>query len=242
MAKRIIVDEDRCLSCKACVIECALAHTSIGTMAKALEAGAARLQPRMHVEPAGEFGMPVQCRHCADAPCVAVCPKDALQRRSEDGPVLLDESLCIGCGFCVLACPFGAIDLSVAGKGVVKCDLCVERTDAGKLPACVSACPTAALKYDEMEQPLESPLREAGSDASTGAEENEQRPDDGDTVCCVACGQAVGTRKKVAFVRKKLAGYVKVADLCPRCRRIRFARSRARSLGAPATAGRTHRE
>jgi carbon-monoxide dehydrogenase iron sulfur subunit len=232
MAKTITVDESRCLACKACVIECALAHTSVGTLAKAIESGAT-LQGRVHVEAVGEFGMPMQCRHCTDAPCIAVCPTEAVKRYRDDGPVLLDEDRCIGCGFCVLACPFGAIDLSVSGKGVVKCDLCIARTDAGKLPACVSACPTAALKYDEMEQPPESPLPEACFDAPAGPEENERRPDDGDTACCAACGQAVGNRKKLDFVRKKLAGHVKVADLCPRCRRRRSARRQAEGVGSP---------
>jgi len=242
MAKMIIVDEHRCLACKACVIECALAHTSVGTLAQALDSGVARLQPRMHVETVGEFGMPVQCRHCADAPCIAVCPKEALQRRSRDGPVLLDESLCIGCGFCVLACPFGAIDMSVDGKGVVKCDLCAARTEVGKLPACVSACPTAALKYGEIEHPQTPPYPDAGGDASAGAQDNGGRPDDGDTVRCLACGQPVGARKKVNFVRKKLAEHVKVANLCARCRRIRSAESLAEGSGAPAAAGRGNRE
>lgn len=242
MAKMITVDEHRCLACKACVIECALAHTSEDTMAKAIDSGEARPQPRMHVESAGEFPMPVRCRHCANAPCIAVCPKEALHRSSPEGPVLLDDSLCIGCGFCVLACPFGAIDMSVNGKGVVKCDLCDARTKVGELPACVSACPTAALKYDEIEQPPASPCQAADSDASAGPEENEDRPDDGDTVCCVACGQAVGARKKLDFVRKKLAEHVKVENLCARCRRIRSARSLAKGPGAPVSAGQAHKE
>lgn len=170
MGKMITVDERRCLACKACVIECALAHTSVGDLAKAVESGA-KLQPRIHVEAVGEYGTPLQCRHCTDAPCVAVCPADAIKRYREEGPVLLDEDRCIGCGLCMLACPFGVIDMSRTGKGMVKCDLCIERTAMGEQPACVSACHTHALKYEDMEKWLADRRKRAAEDlAQTGDE------------------------------------------------------------------------
>jgi len=186
MAKMITIDEQRCLACKACVIECALAHSAAGSLAKALENGEP-LQARVHVEAVGQFGMPLQCRHCTDAPCVAVCPAEAVSRRSQDAPVLLDEDRCIGCGLCMLVCPFGVIDMSRTGKGVVKCDLCIARTAMGEPPACVSACPTGALKYEEIEQWLArrrkqaaEGLRAAGAVAGPGkSSENEDGPDQG---------------------------------------------------------------
>jgi carbon-monoxide dehydrogenase iron sulfur subunit len=168
MAKTITVDESRCLACKACVVECALAHTSVGTLAKAIESGAT-LQPRVHVEAVGEFGMPMQCRHCSDAPCVAVCPTEAVKRYRDDGPVLLDQDRCIGCGLCLLVCPFGVIDMSRTGKGMVKCDLCIERTAMGEEPACVAGCPTHALKYQDIEQWLAQRRKQAAEMIAVGA-------------------------------------------------------------------------
>lgn len=153
MSKVIAVDADRCLACKQCVIECALAHTNARDLAEALAAGEA-LQPRVHVEQAGRFGMPLQCRHCEDAPCLAVCPTQAITRVGDMGPVLLDQDRCIGCKFCMLVCPFGVIDISRTGKAMIKCDLCIERTEAGEEPACVAACPTGALKFTELTEEL----------------------------------------------------------------------------------------
>lgn len=153
MSKIIVVDAERCLACKQCMIECALAHTSARDLFEAL-AGDEALQSRVHVEPAGRFGMPLQCRHCEDAPCIAVCPTEAINRVGDTGLVLLDQERCIGCKFCMLVCPFGVIDLSRAGKAMIKCDLCIERTEAGEEPACVAACPTGALKFTELTEEL----------------------------------------------------------------------------------------
>jgi carbon-monoxide dehydrogenase iron sulfur subunit len=75
--------------------------------------------------------------------------------------VLLDQDRCIGCKFCMLVCPFGVIALSRDGKAMIKCDLCVERTEAGELPACVAACPTGALKFVELDEHLRQRRREA---------------------------------------------------------------------------------
>jgi formate dehydrogenase iron-sulfur subunit len=63
--------------------------------------------------------------------------------------VLFDKERCIGCGMCVQACPFGVITMSSESKGVLKCDLCIERLAQGMEPACVSSCPTHALVFEE---------------------------------------------------------------------------------------------
>jgi len=151
VAKFIVIDETRCLACGQCMIECAMAHTEAATLIEALSADAT-VQPRIHIEPCGEFVIPVQCRHCEDAPCIEVCPKDAIQRPVPNGPVLLDSEECVGCKLCVAACPFGAIYLPRGdSKIVVKCDLCIARTEAGEEPACVAGCPTGALQFRELD-------------------------------------------------------------------------------------------
>lgn len=157
--KIIIVDEDRCLGCKSCTIECALAHCEAETLVEAINADVAP-QARVHVEPAGQYCTPLQCRHCEDAPCIAVCPTEALSRSGEGQPVLLDTERCIGCKCCIFICPFGVIDMSRDGKAAVKCDLCAERTEAGQEPACVVACPTGSLKFVELSEELKRRRRE----------------------------------------------------------------------------------
>jgi carbon-monoxide dehydrogenase iron sulfur subunit len=173
MRKIIVVEEDRCLACKTCVLECAMAHSDAGSLAEALRADVPP-QPRVHVEPFGSYGLPLQCRHCEDAPCVTICPTKAVQRPSEGGPVLLDQRYCIGCKFCLLVCPFGVIDLSRDGKATVKCDLCIERTEAGQEPACVAGCPTGALRYCDVDDYVSERRRGAAERIAAGAEKARQ--------------------------------------------------------------------
>jgi len=160
MAKVITVDADRCLGCKSCMIECAMAHTQARSLVEAMKADTPP-QSRVHVEPIGPFGMPLQCRHCEDAPCIGICPTEAIARLDKDGPVILDADRCIGCRLCMLVCPFGVIDMSRDGKAMVKCDMCIERTQAGELPACVAACPTNAIRYEELDEYLRQRRRQA---------------------------------------------------------------------------------
>ena len=177
MAKMIVVNEQRCLGCRTCVLECAMAHTEARSLVEAISARTPP-QPRVHVEPAGEFGIPLQCRHCEDAPCMTVCPTEAIHRPSQTGPVLIEPARCIGCKFCLLVCPFGVIDMSRDGKVAVKCDLCVRRTEAGEEPACVAGCPTGALEFSDVEEYLRIRRREAVErlrEGRTAAEEGSRR-------------------------------------------------------------------
>jgi len=160
MQKVIVVDECRCLACKQCMLSCAMAHTDAETLVEAVWSDTPP-QPRVHVEPAGDTAMPVQCHHCEDAPCISACPTGAIDRESNNAPVLLDYDKCIGCRFCMLVCPSGAIDLSCDGKAMVKCDQCIERTSAGQPPACVAGCPTGAMQFVELNEYLRQRRREA---------------------------------------------------------------------------------
>lgn len=144
MAKAIFVDIDKCLACKGCEIACALAHSQSGILEEAISEHP-KPQSRIAVEAAGELGVPLQCRHCEDAPCITVCPTKAIGRNTPESPVLIDNDLCIGCRFCIAVCPFGVIELSRDNKVMIKCDLCIKRIKKQSKPACVEACPTGAL-------------------------------------------------------------------------------------------------
>jgi len=151
MRKTIMVTIEKCLACKSCEIACAVAHSKSRVLEEAI---VERPTPkrRVTIEAAGELAVPLQCRHCEDAPCITVCPTAAIHRDEADGPVLIEQDRCIGCKFCLMVCPFGVIDVSTDGKVMLKCDLCIERTRVGQEPACVEACPTGALKLvDEKE-------------------------------------------------------------------------------------------
>jgi Fe-S-cluster-containing dehydrogenase component len=96
------------------------------------------------------FFVPKLCNHCANPPCVQVCPVGATFI-TEDGVVLVDDEYCIGCRYCIQACPYGARymepDKHVAGK----CTFCYHRLVEGKVPACVEVCPTQARVFGELE-------------------------------------------------------------------------------------------
>ncbi len=140
MKGMIIVHVDKCNACKSCEIACAVEHSVSKDLHQAIHEDPTP-RARVSVQQGVSFSVPLQCRQCANAPCIALCPTDALYRTDADSPVLLDEEKCIGCNWCVLACPFGVISRDRDKHIAVKCDRC-HKLD---VPACVSACPTRAL-------------------------------------------------------------------------------------------------
>ena len=151
MKGMIVVKAHRCLGCKSCEVACAVEHSKSKDLYQAIHESPA---PSARVDVAiGEgFVIPLQCRQCEDAPCMEICPTEALNRADQDSPVMVDHDLCIGCKWCVLACPFGVITVDEKSRTVVKCDQCFERLERGELPACVSSCPTGALEFKTMDE------------------------------------------------------------------------------------------
>jgi len=145
MEKFIVFDKNKCLGCKTCELACAVVHSKSKNLHKAVNEFPTP-QYRIDVVASGGFSIPLQCRHCDDAPCVKICPTNALIK-DESGIVLYKENKCIGCKYCILVCPFGSIKINSKGKLITKCDLCIERLKNGDMPACVSSCPTKALKF-----------------------------------------------------------------------------------------------
>ncbi len=96
------------------------------------------------------FFVPKLCNHCAEAPCVQVCPVGATFT-TEDGAVLVDDEYCIGCRYCIQACPYGARWLHPEKHVAAKCTFCYHRLVDGLVPACVEVCPTGARLFGELE-------------------------------------------------------------------------------------------
>ncbi|MBI2191660.1 MAG: 4Fe-4S dicluster domain-containing protein [Planctomycetes bacterium] len=88
------------------------------------------------------------CNHCKEPACLKSCPISAITKRSSDGIVLFDLDKCIGCKYCIWACPYGAPQFNETTKKVEKCTLCVHRIDAGLQPACVTTCTGRALTLE----------------------------------------------------------------------------------------------
>jgi formate dehydrogenase iron-sulfur subunit len=93
-----------------------------------------------------------QCMHCAQASCVSVCPTGAAAHNGEF--VEIDQNWCIGCGYCVQACPFNVPHRSDSSGTARKCTFCLDRVSVGEQPACAAACPTGALTWGERDQLL----------------------------------------------------------------------------------------
>ncbi|HQL01361.1 MAG TPA: hypothetical protein PK090_11355, partial [Smithellaceae bacterium] len=89
-----------------------------------------------------------RCMHCLEPDCVENCPVKALTK-SEYGPVLYDAKICIGCQTCVRVCKFHIPQFDADKRKIVKCSMCAQRTNEGKMPACVEVCPTGALQFGE---------------------------------------------------------------------------------------------
>ena len=129
----LVVDHEKCTGCRLCEMVCSVRHTGVNNPTRS----------RIHVIkwPREGFELPMLCQQCEEAPCIAVCPKDALSRDLVLGRVMLNYDLCIGCKMCVIACPFGGMGIDTVIQQVIKCDLC----DGD--PACVRFCGSGALQF-----------------------------------------------------------------------------------------------
>ncbi len=124
------------------------------------------------------------CRHCDNAPCVAVCPTGASYQR-EDGIVAVDPEKCILCGYCIAACPYGARSVNYYTRTIDKCTFCYHRLAEGKLPACVETCPTGARIFGDLDDPDSEVSRIVRS---------------GSAVAGTPGGALAGTRPRLYFV------------------------------------------
>lgn len=146
MKGRVYVEIERCVACKRCVTACAVEHSASKDLLTAMtEVPPPR--PRVRLMSVDGVAVPTECRHCDAAACVAACPTGALYKTGPHGPVLLHSALCVGCGSCVVACPYGVIRQRFDTHEVYKCDLCAERLAEGRIPACAEACPTGCLTF-----------------------------------------------------------------------------------------------
>lgn len=95
------------------------------------------------------FFVPKMCNHCRNTPCTQVCPVHA-SYQSPDGVILVDKERCIGCAYCVQACPYGSRFIDPRTHTADKCTWCYHRITKGKLPACVTVCPTGARRFGDL--------------------------------------------------------------------------------------------
>ncbi|ABC21128.1 4Fe-4S dicluster domain-containing protein [Rhodospirillum rubrum] len=155
MNKFVIADPKKCIGCRTCEVACVVAHSNGKGGANSMSEES--FSPRLRVIKTATVTTPIQCHHCDDAPCLNACPNGAIVYSHDS--VQVNQARCMGCKNCVMACPFGAMQVVKASAHgndgdsrrveAHKCDLCIERA-AG--PACIDACPTKSLHLVDRER------------------------------------------------------------------------------------------
>ncbi len=164
----LLIDTNKCdKDCDACITGCKTENGWDGHGRPATDPQWIRKVNLLDRATGATRSLPVMCQPCKYPPCVDVCPTGASFKRA-DGIVLVDKHICIGCRYCMMACPYKARSFvheavedqkpyAPRGKGTVEsCTLCVHRVDAGRIPACVEACPAedgGALAFGDLNDP-----------------------------------------------------------------------------------------
>lgn len=148
MRKGFIFDHNKCVNCNACSASCILENGW-------------KVHPRniYTYNSEAEYLLPVinlsvACNHCETAACMIGCPASAYSRDSVTGAIIHYENKCIGCKYCQWNCPYDAPKYDIEKRTIAKCNLCYTGLADGRQPACSSACPTGALRFDQLSEPV----------------------------------------------------------------------------------------
>lgn len=179
----LLIDSTKCdAGCEDCVIACKTENGWTGHDRPATDPQWIRKVNLKDNKTGATHSLPVMCQHCEHPPCVDVCPTGASMKRA-DGIVLVDRHICIGCRYCMMACPYKARSFvhervrgqkphMPRGKGTVEsCTLCAHRVDVGGTPACVEACTqkagNEAMMFGDLNDPTSRISRELSKHVTT---------------------------------------------------------------------------
>lgn len=145
----MLIDLRRCIGCQACTVACkAEADVPMGVSRSWVEYVEKGRYPNV-----GRSFLPRLCNHCTDPHCIRVCPTGATYKRPQDGLVVIDQGVCIGCMYCAQACPYNMRFLNPVTRFADKCDMCIHRVSKGLVPSCVNTCQGRARIFGDVNDP-----------------------------------------------------------------------------------------
>ena len=142
----MVIDTLRCIGCHACTVAC---KSEFDVPLGKNRAWVEYIEKGVYPNVSRSF-LPRLCNHCSEPPCVPVCPTNATYKREQDGIVVVDQGLCIGCKYCLQACPYDARFLNPVNGWADKCDFCVHRVSKGLEPSCVNTCVGGARIFGDL--------------------------------------------------------------------------------------------
>lgn len=176
MSKGVLVDLTKCIGCGSCSVACKMWNNLQYNENTYQDWGCGlnaenwttinQVETKKNNEPAWRF-IKYQCLHCEEPACASACFSKAI-KKTKEGPVVYDANLCVGCRYCMLACPFNVpkYEWNKVFPQVRKCQMCANRVYQGDSPACVSVCPAGALTYGDRKTLLATAKERINSDSS----------------------------------------------------------------------------
>jgi anaerobic dimethyl sulfoxide reductase subunit B len=150
------INQSICSGCKGCTVACKDKNDlPVGMNFRRVysyEEGSYSQSGSGFVPKMKSYYFSIACNHCSSPKCLPNCPTGAIEKRKDDGIVVIHEDICVGTRFCVGACPYGAPQFDTERFKSYKCDLCIDLQEKGQDPACVASCRMRAIEYGPIDE------------------------------------------------------------------------------------------